>query len=162
MALTLAMGAKGTDDQWRFDSPNLVQRVWFPRVLIHITVVVLLFVGVFVCSVPAAAKADPAPQWAVDAAKTSRRLSAITPPPSFSSTSTYYRLRSGPRVEREREAIRILKPQAVAIPTAPSAMTSTKSLTTFAHGPFRPTAASSRPWKLTSSIMAPTKLRICS
>ncbi len=90
----------------------LVQPVLAPRVLIHMTVVVLSFVGVFVCSVPAAAKADPAPQWAVDAAKTSTPTSAINASAVILFDEYLITVDDQDHaVEREREAIRILKPQ---------------------------------------------------
>ena len=76
--------------------------------------VVLASVAGFTCSVSAAAKdkPEPAPQWAVDAAKTPTPASAKDSPAVILFDEYLITIDAqNHAVEREREAIRILKPQ---------------------------------------------------
>jgi Domain of Unknown Function with PDB structure (DUF3857)/Transglutaminase-like superfamily len=76
--------------------------------------VVLASLAAFTCSVPAAAKdkPEPAPQWAVDAAKTPTPASAKDAPAVILFDEYLITIdEQNHAVEREREAIRILKPQ---------------------------------------------------
>jgi hypothetical protein len=83
-------------------------------ILVHRILVILTFAAACICSVPAMAKdkPDPAPQWAVDAAKTptpagAKDASAVILFDEYLITVD----EQNHAVEREREAIRILKPQ---------------------------------------------------
>ena len=84
------------------------------RISILHALFILVFLAAVTCSVPAAAKSkpDPAPQWAVDAAKTPTPASAKDA--SAVILFDEYLITVDERyqaVERERYAVRILKPQ---------------------------------------------------
>jgi hypothetical protein len=84
------------------------------RILNLPVLVILAFVAAFTSAIPAMArdKAEPAPQWAVDAAKTPTPASAKDSP-AVVLFDEYLITVDGDNhaVEREREAVRILKPQ---------------------------------------------------
>jgi hypothetical protein len=95
------------------------------------------------------------PQWGLDAAK--------TPTPAYAKDAPAVVLfdeylitvdDQNQAVERERFAVRILQPQGRMSHIAQRGTTSTRSSITSAPGPLPPTAASSRPWKPTSSTGA--------
>ena len=97
----------------------------------------------------------PVPQWGLDAAK--------TPTPAYAKDAAAVILfdeyvetvdDQGRAVEREREAIRILKPQGRHDDCAASPTTSTRRSTTSASGPSPPTKSSTRPRIRTSSMWA--------
>ncbi len=84
------------------------------RLSILPALVILTSVSAFTCSVSAAAKdkPDPAPQWAVDAAKTPTPASAKDSPAVILFDEYLITVdEQNHAVEREREAIRILRPQ---------------------------------------------------
>jgi hypothetical protein len=85
-----------------------------PRLSLLPALVVLASLAAFTCSVPAAAKdkPEPAPQWAVDAAKTPTPASAKDAPAVILFDEYLITIdEQNHAIEREREAIRILKPQ---------------------------------------------------